>query len=126
MNTTTTIELVKSFWNTIDVATKKIYQMLWTALLSFLVQHWIVVLIVLVAILGIAIMKALLGRWGMLGSVLYNYLYFGILFIVGLIFGSDIFVNNWFSVACTLALYPICYAIVGIILEKTGLHRRKY
>lgn len=126
MNSTTTeftINSIDIILKGIDTATKKVYQLFWSTLLSFLTEHWIAILTVLIIILGVAIIRALLGRWSMLGSVLYNYLYFGILFIVGLIFGSDIFVSNWFSVVCSLALYPICYAIVGKILEKIGLRK---
>lgn len=114
-------KLIDSFINAIDEGTRQAYQMLWNALMSFLADHWVSVLMVLAVILIIATIKAVLGRWGMLGSVLYNYLYFGILFVIGLIWGSDIFVSNWFTVAGTVILYPICYLTVGVILDKTGL-----
>lgn len=114
-------DMIDALMKAIDEGTKQAYHMLWDALISFLSEHWIAVLIVLTVVLAIAVVKAIMGRWGMLGSVLYHYLYFGILFLVGLIWGSDIFVSNWFSVACTIILYPICYFVVGIILEKTGL-----
>ncbi len=119
-----TKKMIDALFNAIDEGTKQAYRMLWNALLSFLSVHWLTVIIVLAVILIIAIIRALIGRWGMLGSVLYNYFYFGILFVIGLIWGSDIFVSNWFTVAGVIILYPICYLIVRVILNKTGL--RKY
>lgn len=117
-------DIVPMFINAIDGGTKKAYQMYWYILISFLSQYWLLVTTILVMLFVVALVNALAGRWGMLGSVLYNYLYFGILFIVGLIWGSDIFVSNFFSVVCTILLYPVCYILTGIILTKTGLRRR--
>lgn len=123
MNSTTTLEFnfIDVLLKTIDSTTKSVYWVLWNTLLSFLIKHWMVVVTILIVTLIVAIIRAIIGRWGMLGSVLYNYLYFGILFAVGLIWGSDVFVSNWFSVVCTVILYPVCYFVVRLILEKTGL-----
>ena len=118
-----TKKMLDAFFNAIDEGTKQAYHMLWNALISFLVDHWISVLVLLAVILIIAIIKAVLGRWGMLGSVLYNYLYFGILFVIGLIWGSDVFASNWLTIAGTVILYPACYLTVRVILDKTGLRR---
>jgi|GEM_PF-1071380 len=101
-------------------------RMYWDILMSILSKHLTSILIFLAIILIVAIIEAARGRWGMLGKVLYNYLYFGILFIVGSIFGPEIFVSSWFSIACTAALYPFCYWLVGIILTKLGLIKRGY
>jgi hypothetical protein len=108
----------------IDEKTKEAYRLYWDVLLSSLSKYWIDVVSILTIILLIALIEAAMGRWGMLGSVLYNYLYFGILFVVGLIWGPDVFVSNFFHVACTLILYPTCYLIVGIFLERTGFRKR--
>jgi len=105
-------------------ATKTVYQIYWDTLISFLSKHWIAVTLLAVIILIIALVKAILGRWGMLGSILYHYFYFGILLIVGLIWGSNIFVSDFFHLACTILLYPACYFLVGVILNKTGLRTR--
>lgn len=118
-----TKKMIDALFNAIDEGTKQAYRMLWNALISFLADHWISVLVLLAVILVIAIVKAVLGRWGMLGSVLYNYLYFGILFVIGLIWGSDVFASNWLTIAGTVILYPACYLTVRIILDKTGLRR---
>jgi hypothetical protein len=109
--------------NAIDEGTKQGYQSLWAALISFLSNHLIIISIVLVAIFIIAVIMALFGRWGILGKILYSYLYFGILLIIGLIWGSNIFVSDFFHLLCAILLYPICYWTVGIILNKAGLKR---
>lgn len=112
-----------SIIDALNEGTKQGARMAWQVLMSILADHWIVVTVLLLAVLLIAILEALLGRWGMLGKALYHYLYFGILFIVGLIWGSDIFVSNLFSIFCTLMLYPLCYWITGRILVKMGFIR---
>jgi hypothetical protein len=117
------IKSIKEGMDAADIATKAVYQVLWANLIDYLSKNWIIIVSFLTIFLFIAIIKAILGRWRMLGSILYHYIYFGILFTIGLIFGSDIFVNNIFSVACTVILYPVCYKVVGIILVQTGLKR---
>jgi ABC-type glycerol-3-phosphate transport system permease component len=108
----------------IDDGTKKAYRMLWDAFIPILLEHWISILIFLTAILSIAIIRALAGYWGMLGKVLYHYLYFGILFVIGFIRDPEIFVSVYFEIFCAIILYPICYLTVGAILDKFNLRRR--
>jgi hypothetical protein len=116
-------EVVTMLMGAIDEGTKEATRMLWSILVSFLAEHWIFVILIFFIVLVFATLKAMIGRWGMLGSVLYNFLYFGILLIVGLIWGPDIFTSDIFHAACTAILYPICYLVTGIILDKTGVRR---
>ncbi len=85
--------------------------------------HWIAIVITLVILFAISILLALIGRWGMFGSLLYNFLYFGTLLLVGLIFGPDIFANNCFDLF-TFMLYVTCFILVRITLNKTGFRKR--
>ena len=117
-------EVVGAFMNAIDDGTKQAARMLWSALMTFFAEHWIAVMIVFFLVFVFATLKAMMGRWGTLGSVLYNSLYFGILLVVGLIWGPDIFTSDIFNAACTVILYPICYLATGIILDKFGVLRR--
>ena len=103
---------------------KIIYQMYWDIFMSFLLKNWGTVIVVLIAIFVIALVKAIRGRWGMLGSVLYNYFYFGTLFIIGLIWGPTIFISNFIAILCTIILYPVCYLLVGVILNKIKVRGR--
>ena len=106
-------------------ATADAYRMIWDAGMAYLAAHWLLVIGVLIGILILAILRYLItGRWAVLGSVLYHYLYFGILFLVGLIKGPEVFVSDYFEAACAIILYPLCYLAVRKILEVTGIRTR--
>jgi hypothetical protein len=121
------MSLTTTFFSVIDQATKSIYQFYWHALLSFLSKYtlYIIIFSLSIFILSLIIYK-ITGRWAMLGSILYWYLYFGILFFVGLIWGSGIFVNNIFNLICTIFFNPVCYLAVRAILNKAGIRKHEY
>lgn len=106
------------FLNTMEEATKDAYRQIWNMAQEVISNHfWTIVMI-----LGVIFLLALLNfiitrRWGWLGSVIYNYLYFGLLYIYTLIFGPDIFANDWIKVILFL-VYIICYTITGILLRR--------
>jgi len=110
-----------SILRTVDDAKILVVRIYWGTLIFFLLKHWLIILIVLFLVFFTSLIRAISGRWGLFGSVMYNYLYFGILFIVGLTWGPEIFVSNLFTIICTVALYPLCYFLVGMILQKLGL-----
>lgn len=91
---------------------------------NILKNNWLLIGLILLGIFVFLIIKALLGHWGSLGSFLYNFFYFSIIFIIGLIWGPEVFVSNWFGFFTAVILYPICYLVVGWILEKSGLKRK--
>lgn len=99
-------------------------RLLWSVYTSFLADHWVAIVIFLAAIFSIALVKAFSGYWAMLGRVLYNSLYFGTLFIIGLIKGPEVFVSWYFEMFCVILLYPVCYFLVGRILDFSGVMRR--
>lgn len=104
-------------------ATAHAYRIIWNEFIALLLQHLILVACILVLVLVAATVRAVTtGRWGWLGSILYNYLYFGTLFVIGLIWGSEIFANDYFEIALVI-LYIACFSLVGVILKKTGLRR---
>ena len=100
------------------------YRILWSALINFLKEHWLFAIGALFVVLVIATIKSIFGRWGMLGSLIYNFLYFGVLFIVGLIWGPNVFTNGLFAPVCAVVLYPTCYLITGYILDSTRAKHR--
>jgi hypothetical protein len=114
-------QIVNSINASIASDTKQMANVFWSAFLAFLAAHLLWIIIFLVVIFAIAILYAVFGRWGLLGSVLYNTLYLGILLIVGLIWGPDVFISDIFHAACTVILYPICFFITGLVLDWTGL-----
>lgn len=126
MNQEFTQQLIDLIFKSIEDGTKKGIQMIWSAALSFITMHWELVMGVFLIIFIIAITKILFGRWGMLGSVVYNLLYFGTLFVIGLIWGSEIFISDYFKFGCAIILYPLCYLIVGFILKIIGVYQNRY
>jgi len=115
------LAFAKSLPKMFEAALLKDATMLWGVLLNFLKIHWLFIAVfIFIAFVAVTV-KAMFGRWGSLGSFLYNFFYFGTLFVLGLIFGPCIFLNDWFNAACAIILYPICYWLVGRILLKTRI-----
>jgi len=104
--------------------TKLAYKWIWDALISVLKAHLFIVILAIIFIILIATIRSATGYWGMLGRVIYSLLYFSILFMIGLIWGSDVFANDLFKPLCAVILYPVCYLITGQILNKTGARHR--
>ncbi len=114
-------EMAALVFSTIEEATLRAYRIYWDILMSFLARHWMLVIGVLFLIFVTVSLKAMSGRWGSLGSFLYNLFYFGTLFIVGLIWGPEVFAGDMFKFACTVLLYPICYMLSGLVMKKMGV-----
>ncbi len=92
--------------------------------MHFLTTHFIAIFLSILGILIFALAFALItGRWALLGSLLYNVLYFSVLLVIGFIWGPDAFASDLFDVARTIAIWPLCYWVVGLILNKTGVRR---
>ncbi len=117
MNTTTVMQAI-------DEGYKNGAHMAWDSFLFILSRHWLSILGIILFFFVVSLWKAMMGRWGALGSLLYNGLYFGTLFIIGLIWGPEVFISDIFGLACTVILYPICYVLVGWIIDKTNFSRR--
>ena len=129
MNATTTLNAdtaVKLVLDTMFIeAPKQAATMLWNlVLMPILSEHWLSIGVLLFVVFVAVTIKAMLGRWGSLGSFLYNFFYFGTLFVIGLILGPEVFVSDAMNFFTAIILYPICYLLVGWILETTGLKRR--
>lgn len=110
----------------IGEATAHAYRMFWNAVIPELLHNWLHVILILFCVLLFAVFVAVVsGRWGLLGSVLYHYLYYGFLFLIGLIWGPEVFANDYFDIVLTI-LYMVCYSIVGVILVQGGFKRRRW
>ena len=116
-------QMIDLLFKAVEDGTLMAYRMLWDALLSFLSAHVIAVMAVLFVALIFTFLKAMMGRWGSFGSLLYNIFYFGTLFIIGLIWGPGVFANDVFNAACAVILYPLCYIAVGAIINALGVRR---
>ena len=116
-------DLIPWMFQTMADATKHTYRILWDYGISVLKQHIIATILVLLVLLMFSYLRALITRrWGLFGSLLYNYLYFGTLFIIGLIFGPETFANDYFEIFLAI-LYVVCFILVGKILTETGVRR---
>lgn len=115
-------QLVDGLLVSIEKGTVQAYTWIWDGITAYLLEHLMAVLIILFFVLVYAIVRALMGHWWVLGSVLYNYLYAGALLLVGAIFGPAIFANTYASIGF-FVLYVVCYLLVGKILKETGLKR---
>ena len=130
MNSTTTPlgvnftkDLVVMFMDAFSKAQEEAARTLWSGLLSFLYHNWLMTILVLLLILVLAGSDAFITRrWAWLGSVLYNYLYFGSLFIIGLVCGPEIFVSIYFDIIAVI-LYVVCFKLVWVIISKFELNK---
>lgn len=116
-------DLLGLLFGAIEESTKMAYRMLWNVLMAFLREHGALTIGTLFILFFIVSIKAMMGRWGALGSFLYNLFYFGTLFVIGLAWGPDVFADDVFNLACAVILYPICYIAVGTILDNTGIRK---
>lgn len=104
-------------------ATAQAYRMFWDIFMTFLAQNWFWVIALLVMILVFTFLEYLMtGRWANLGSVLYSYTYYGILFLIGLIFGPETFANDWIDLILFI-VYVVSFIWVRIVLNRTGIRR---
>lgn len=116
-------DLVSMFLNSIDQGTRQAYHMLWDILMTFLSQNLLWVAVFMVMILVFAFLEYLMtGRWANLGSVLYSYTYYGIILFVGLVFGPEIFANDWVDLILFI-VYIISFLWVRILLNRSGIRR---
>lgn len=115
-----TKQLIDTLFSSIEKGTIQAFTWIWNGVTSYLLEHWIMVIIVLLVILIYAIARAIMGHWWILGSVLYNYLYAGALLLVGSIWGPEVFAGTYIEIGLFL-LYIICYLLVGKILNRIGL-----
>ncbi len=99
-------------------------QLIWGALITLLSAHWLAVTIVLVIILVYSVIRALMGDWWVLGKVLHKYLFWGSGFLIALIWGPEVFAGTYVDIGLYI-LSIVCFVVVGIILNKSGLRRLK-
>lgn len=115
--------LIPQMFQAFDDATVRGYRMIWDIFIAFLVQNYFWVIVSLIMILWFAFLEYLLtGRWANLGSVLYSYTYYGILFLIGLFFGPDIFANVWIGLILFIVYLTSFFWVRGI-LNSVGIRR---
>ena len=111
--------LIKTF----DEASVSAARIIWDTALSFLVHHWFGVVGSLAGLFVFFFVLALVGQWGSLYSLTYWTLYAVIVLAVGLIFGPEIFVSDWYHLAYLVAIWPLCYLLTGWIWRRLNFKR---
>ena len=127
MNSTVNLfppDLIQKLQNAIDEGMAQAARFYWNLFIKLLTAHWFAAMAAIFVGFIFALMKAMFGRWGTLGSLLYNFFYFGTLFIIGLIWGPEIFVSDYFHTACAVILYPICFWMSGWAMDCLGVRVR--
>jgi len=119
--TTTPTFIPKDFINTISEETTKAGVSMLRAFLEALWHsygHYLPYVIgIFFILLMVAMVKAMLGRTGQLGSLLYHLFYFGFIGILVWIYGLEIFFNSYFDLLCFI-IYVVSYYLVGLFLKK--------
>lgn len=111
-------QMITMMLNSIQEGTIKAVQMLWSILISHLKAHWLGISEILLGLLVVGLIVFLVtGRWAMLGSLLNRYFFFGALFIIGLIFGPEVFASDYFEIVWVV-LGGIVFLVVGKIFKK--------
>lgn len=114
-------ELIPWMFEQFGIATARTFRMFWDIGMAYLAEHWVSILVFLLAIFVVALIRAFVtGRWAILGSVVYNYLYFGALFSIGSIWGPEVFANDYFKIVLAI-LYILCFMFTGYFVRKIGL-----
>lgn len=110
--------------NMIEESTKEAARMIWTFAMSFLAEHWLVVMGGFLGLLFFLIILAILGDWGGLYSLTYWTLYACLVFVAGLIWGPEVLVGDIFHIVYMAAIWPLCYFFTGWIWDRFGFRRR--
>jgi signal transduction histidine kinase len=93
--------------------TKQFAEAMWLSVQPY----WPYLAIGLFVLLFISTIRAMFGKWGVLGSLLYHIIYFGILGIIVWIKGWEILFNPLFDLI-SFVIYRLAYMLVGLILRK--------
>lgn len=75
------------------------------------------ILAVTAFLLVVALIKAAVGYWGMLGSLLYHIFYFSIFGAILWVRGPELLFSDYFELI-GLILNPLCYWLTGLILQR--------
>lgn len=98
-------------------------RLIWGIIKTSIHDNLVPITIILFLVLFYAILKALMGNWRLLGSVLYKYLYWGSGLLIAFIWGPEVYVSDYADILLYI-LYLTCFTIVGIILNKFKFRNR--
>lgn len=90
---------------------------LWSIINPILLENWKIIALSVFVLLNIAMLKFVLtGRWSMLGSLLYNLFFCGVLYLIIRIFGPDIIVEDYFK-TISFFVYVLGFFLTRLVLN---------
>jgi len=89
-------------------------------------HHWLLIAGIFVATLVFFFLLALIGDWGSLYGLMYWTLYTAVVFVVGLIWGPEVFVSDIYHAIYLIAIWPVCYWVTGWIWDRFGFRRGRW
>lgn len=117
-------DLIPWMFKAFEEAKAQEFRMIWNVTVPYVLQHLLEVIGILLIILLVAFLTWLVtDRWFMLGRVLYTYLHGGVLLLIGVIWGPELYANDIFEII-NLVTYMICFIFVGTILDRIGARKR--
>ncbi len=109
-----------------DTGLREGYRIVWGIVVRLVSQYWVYILVFTLLLYTVAFFEARVGRWGMLGRLLYHTLYFGCLALLALLAGPELFANEYVNIAIVVLLYPLCFKVSGLILNKLGISTKRF
>lgn len=101
----------------IETVTSEIVRATFNLLWEAFSPYWLYGIFILFILFFVAGIKFLFGQWGMLGSLIYHIIYFGVLAVIIAIIGVEALLNPYFDLVHVI-LYPISYLLTDLILQR--------
>ncbi len=106
------------FLQKFEEAQKQMAHIMWNLAIDTLTRHWLLIGGLFVLALVFFFLLALIGEWGSLYSLTYWTLCVVVVFVVGLIWGPEVFVSDIYHLLYLAAIWPICYWVTGWIWNR--------
>lgn len=114
-------QMVQTLFDSVEKGTIWAYRIIFDSIKKFIAINWKAFVIFLIVVLLIAVSDYLLTRkWRTLGRVLYSYIYWGTIFLIALLFGPEIFANDFVDILLFI-IYIISFLFVGKLLKLFGI-----
>lgn len=97
-------------------------RMVWDGVfLPILKEHWLAIMLIVFCLFVIATFKAMMGKWGSLGSLLYNLFYVIVVIAICLIWGPEVLVGDAYHLSYIIIFYPVCFWLSGWVMDRMGV-----
>jgi hypothetical protein len=90
----------------------------WSIINPILIENWLKLTVAIIILINIAMLKFLItGKWGTLGSLLYNFFFFGIMYLIINNFGPEIILEDYFKIISFLT-YITGFFLTRLVLRS--------